>query len=191
LHPVALEEEVAVNIIVAAVVATNFDTELFHDRLLVQVFRNPAESSVAKIAGVFTRAANIIDILTGLLVWTNHGIVAVDTSRNARPNAPALVAAFDETEAAWKSVIHCLTFALVENSWPSSITASHRPVVGVLSESICESISDKNRLQVDVALLVREDLGCKYGNVMASIRFTSDVEVLFSVFRELFEKQCQ
>jgi len=169
LHPVALEEEIAVNIKVAAVVATNFHAELFHDRLLVQVFGNPTESSVAKIAAVFTRAANIVDVLSSLLVWANHGIIAVDTSRNARPNASALVAVLDKTEATWKSVIHCLTFALVKNSWPSSITACHRSVVGVLSKSICESISDKNRLQVDVALLVGEDLGCKDRNVVTSV----------------------
>lgn len=50
LHPIALEEEVAVDIEVTAVVAANFDAELLLDICLVQELADPAESGVAEIA---------------------------------------------------------------------------------------------------------------------------------------------
>lgn len=50
LHPVTLEEEVAVDVEVAAVVAANFDAELLLDICLVQEFADPAKSGVAEVA---------------------------------------------------------------------------------------------------------------------------------------------
>jgi hypothetical protein len=50
LHPVTLEEEVAVDIEVAAVIAANFDAELLLDICLVQEFADPAKSRVAEVA---------------------------------------------------------------------------------------------------------------------------------------------
>jgi hypothetical protein len=50
LHPVTLEEEVAVDIEVTAVVAANFDAELLLDICLVQELADPAKSGVAEVA---------------------------------------------------------------------------------------------------------------------------------------------
>jgi hypothetical protein len=63
LHPVALEKEIAVDIEVAAVVAADFDTEFLLDFLLVQIFADVAKSRITEVAGVFTLATNIIDVL--------------------------------------------------------------------------------------------------------------------------------
>lgn len=63
LHPVPLEEEVTVDVKVATVVAADFNTELLLNLLLVQVLANPAKGGVAKIAGVFALATDVIDIL--------------------------------------------------------------------------------------------------------------------------------
>jgi len=146
LHPVTLEEKVAVNVKVAAVIRADFNTELCHNILLVQPLGNPAKSRVAKVTAVFTLAANIINILSSLLVRANHGVVAVDASGNTRPNTFAVITVLDETCAAWEGVVHRLAFALTENSWPSSVTACHRSVVIVLCETIGKTVSDKYRL---------------------------------------------
>ena len=63
LHPVALEEEVSVDVEVAAVVAADLNTELFLNVSLVQVLADVSESRVAKVAAILTLAADIIDIL--------------------------------------------------------------------------------------------------------------------------------
>lgn len=52
LHPIALEQEVSVNIEIATVVAGNFGTKLGHDALLVQVFGHIVEGNVAEVASL-------------------------------------------------------------------------------------------------------------------------------------------
>ena len=44
-------------------------------------------------------------------------------------------------------------------------------------------------LEVDVAFLVRQDLSSKDGDVVASVRLASNVEVLLCVLRELLEEE--
>jgi hypothetical protein len=63
LHPVALEEEVSVDVEVAAVIAADFNAELFLNISLVQVLADVTESGVAKVAAILALAADIIDIL--------------------------------------------------------------------------------------------------------------------------------
>lgn len=63
LHPVTLEEEVSVDIKVAAVITADFNTELLLNICLVQKFANPSKSRVAQVAAVFTLSTNIIYVL--------------------------------------------------------------------------------------------------------------------------------
>lgn len=63
LHPVTLEEEVSVDIEVAAVIAADFNTEFLLHIGLVQELANPAKGRVAQVAGVFTFTTDIINIL--------------------------------------------------------------------------------------------------------------------------------
>lgn len=63
LHPVALKQEVSVDIKVAAVVAADLNTELLLDFPLVEIFTYIAKSRVAEVAGVLALATNIIDVL--------------------------------------------------------------------------------------------------------------------------------
>ena len=91
------------------------------------------------------------------MVGTNESIVAVDTRGDTRPDTFAIVTVLDQTLAAGKCVIHRLAFAFVKNSRVSTLATSHRSVVLILSVSISETIPDQDRLQVDVALLVREN----------------------------------
>jgi hypothetical protein len=58
LHPVTLEEEVAVDIEVAAVVAADFNTQLLHNGLLIEVRADPAKGGVAEVAAVLALATN-------------------------------------------------------------------------------------------------------------------------------------
>jgi len=96
--------------------------------------------------------------LASLLVGTNESIIAVDTRGNTGPDTFAVVTVLDQTLAAGKCVIHSLTFAFVENGGVPALPTSHWSVVFILSVSISETIADQHRLQVDVAILVRENL---------------------------------
>jgi hypothetical protein len=50
LHPVSLEQEVSINIEVAAVIAAHFDAELLLDFSLVQIFADIAKGRIAEVA---------------------------------------------------------------------------------------------------------------------------------------------
>lgn len=100
LHPVALEEEVAVDVEVAAVVGRDLGAERLHHFLVVQVFADPAELGVAQVAAVLALAPDVVDVLAGALVGAEERVVAVDGCGHARPDAFAVVAALDERLAA-------------------------------------------------------------------------------------------
>lgn len=189
LHPVTGKKEVAVDVHVAAVIAINFSTKSFLDIILVKVIRDVAKARVAQIAAILAVASNIIDISTGALVRSHHRVVAVDASGNARPGAARLVAGLDERLASGKGIVHAAALALAEDRRIATLTTSHGTVVSILSVAIGKTIADQNTLEVDVTVLVGEDLRCEDGNVVASIRLSSNVEVLLSVFGELVEEE--
>lgn len=56
---------------------------------------------------------------------------------------------------------------------------------------VSQTVADQNRLEVDVAILVREDFRGEDRNVVAGVAFTSDVKVLPGILRELLEEQRQ
>lgn len=105
-HPVTMEQEVAVDVHVAGVVAADFNAEGVHDGLLVEPLGDPAELGVAEGTAVFALGADVIDVLAGALVGADHGVVAVDGCWDADPGAFAAVARFDHGQAARKCVIH-------------------------------------------------------------------------------------
>ena len=94
LHPVALEQEVSVDIKVARVISADIDTKFFLNILPIKILADPVEFSIAQVA-IFALLADIIDVLTGTLEWTNHSIVAVDTCGDTRPDTLAIVAILD------------------------------------------------------------------------------------------------
>ena len=190
LHPVTLEQEVAVDVKVAAVVARSLGTKRFHDFLLVQVFTDPLKVLVAQIASL-ALLADIIHILSGALVGAHHGVVAVNRSRHAGPNGLAVVAILDEGSAARVGILHRLTVAGIQDSGPSTFAASHGLVVLVLCQAVGETVANCDGLEIDVAFLVAEDLGSEDGDVVPCVRFAGDVEGLFPVLGELLEEQSE
>ena len=88
------------------------------------------------------------------MIWADQSIVAVNACWNARPNALAIVAVLDQALAARKSILHSLAFALIKDSRPSTFTTGHWLVIFVLGKPISKTVTDQDRLQVDVALLV-------------------------------------
>lgn len=190
LHPVTGKEEVAVDVEVAAVILAHLSTEGLHDVGLVEVGTDPVELLVAQVAAL-ALLANIVDVLASALVRTNHGVVTVDGGRDARPDTLAVVAVLDQALATREGVVHGLALALIKNSGPATVTTGHRAVVLVLSQTISKTVTDHDRLEVDVALLVGENLGSKDRNVVASVRFTSNVECLAGILWELLEEQSQ
>ena len=189
LHPVTLEQEVSVDVKVARIVAADFGSERLHDIFSVKILGDIAEGRVTEVVGILALSADVIYVLAGSLVWTNHSIVAVDACWDTRPNALAVIAALDETLAARKSIVHSLTLARIENSGVPAISACHWSVVFILGQAISETVTDKDGLQVDVALLVGENLGCENRDVVTSIGFSGNVEVLLGIFWELLEEE--
>jgi hypothetical protein len=191
LHPVALEEEVAVNVKVAGIIRRNLNSKGIHDVLLVQVLGDVSKAGIAEVGRVFTLSTDIVDVLSSALIRTNHGIVAVDAGWDAGPDGLRLVAVLNKREAARKSVIHSLAFTIIKNSRPATFTTGHWSVSWVLSKAIGESIADEDRLQVDIALLVGEDLRGENWNIVASVGLSSDMEVLSCILGELLEEESE
>ena len=190
-HPIALEEEVTVDIKVARIVRRNLNTKSLHNILLVKILRNPSKSRVAEVAIILALCTDIVDVLAGTLVWTDHSVVTVDGGWDTGPDRLRLVALLDQRLAARKSVIHGLALRLGEHSWVTTFSAGHWAVVLVLDEAIGKAVTNEDRLQVDVALLVSENLRGENRNVVASIRLSSNVEVLLRVLWELLEEERQ
>ena len=126
--------------------------------------------------------------LASFLVRGKQRVVAVDACRNAGPNAFTIVTVLDEALAARKSILHGLALSLIKNCRPSTVAARHWLVIFVLGQAVGKAIPNEDGLQIDVAVLMGEDLRGKDRNVVASVRFTSDVEVLLRVFWELLEE---
>jgi hypothetical protein len=123
------------------------------------------------------------------LVWANQSIVAVDACRNTRPDAFAIITVLDKTLASGESILHSLAFASIKNGWVATLTAGHWLVVFVLGQAIGKTVSDKDRLQIDVSLLVGKNLGCENWDIVTGIRFSGDVEVLLRIFGELLKEE--
>lgn len=157
LHPVTLEKEIAVDVKVARVKAVNFGSNSLQHLGLIEVGANIFEISVAEAAAL-ARLANIVDVLASALVRTQKGVVAVDRGRNASPGTFTVVARLNHRLAATESIVHGSASTLIKNGGVTTITASHGAVVFILSEAISKTVTDQNRLQVDVALLVGKDL---------------------------------
>ena len=190
-HPIALEQEVTVDIKVARIVRRNLDTKRLHNVLLVQVLRSPSEGGIAEVRIILALSADIVDVLAGTLVRADHSVITVDGGWDTRPDGLRLVALLDQRLAARKSVIHGLTLRLSENSWVATLAAGHWTVVLVLDETIGETVADEDRLKIDVTLLVGKNLRGENWDIVTSIRLSSNVEVLLSVLGELLEEERQ
>lgn len=167
-HPIAIHEETSVDVEVARLIRGCLSTNGAHDRFLVEILLYPVKLIVAETVSTAI-LADIVDVLPGSLVWTNHDVVTVDRCWYTDPAGAAVVTRFDQTGAAWVGAIHRLTFALSENRWITSFTTTHWAIVVILGETISQTVSNQQRLQIDVAVLVTENLGSKLWNVVTSI----------------------
>lgn len=188
LHPVTLQQEVAVDVEVAAVVRVDLCANGLHNLLLVEVRRDPVNLVVAEVV-VTARAADIVDVLASTLVWANHSVVAVDGCWDTAPNRLGSVTVLNEAGTAWVGVVHRLALALVKNGGPAALATSHGAVVFILGQAIGKTVTNQHGLEVDVALLVGQNLRSEDRDVMTSVRFTRDMEALFRVLGELLEEE--
>ncbi|KAI6772036.1 hypothetical protein HG530_002994 [Fusarium avenaceum] len=188
LHPVTGKEEVSVDVHVAAVVAADLSTKSLLDLLTVQVIGDVAKTRVAKVGAVLTLASDVVDILAGALVGAHHGVVAVDAGGDTGPGAARLVTTLDQGLATGQSVVHRLALALAQDGGVATLTTGHGAVVSVLGVAIGKTVTDQDTLEVDVAVLVREDLVGKDGDVVTGIRLSSNVEILLGILGELMEE---
>lgn len=132
LHPVACEQEIAVDVEVAAVVAVGLGPQRFNHVRLVQVFGDPVQLFVAEAVAAGTLLADVVGVLAGPLVGADDGVIAVDGGRDAGPDAPGAVAAFDERFATGQRVVHGFACAFVDDGGPAAAAAGHGAVVVVL-----------------------------------------------------------
>lgn len=191
LHPVAVEEEVAVDVEVARFIAIGLGTQRITDALLVEVVGHVAHAGVAQVGLVLTLAANVVRVLASLLVGSKDGVVAVNGGRDTDPGTLTVVAGLDHGLAAGQGVVHGPAGTFVQDGRVATITAGHGAVVVVLGQAVSQTIANQHRLEVDVALLVGEDLRGESRDVVASVGLASNVEVLLGVLRELLEEQRQ
>lgn len=190
-HPVTVEKEVAVDVKVAGFVGGNLSSESLHNLLLVQVLRNPSKLGIAEVVVVLARATDVVDVDTGALVRTNHGVVTVDGGGDTGPDRLGLVARLDQRGTTGKRLVHGLALRFGKDSGVSSLSTGHGAVVLVLGKTVGETVTDGDGLEVDVALLVRENLSSELRNVVSGVRLSGDVEVLRSVLGELLEEHGQ
>ena len=154
LHPVTLEQEVAVDVEVAALIAVNLHSKGVHNVFLVEVVTDPTESRVAEVVAILALSTDVVHIHSGALVRTNEGIVAVDASGNARPHTTAVVAVLDQRLAARKSIVHAAALGFVKNSRIATLATGHGTVMFILRVTVGQAIANENRLEVDVPVLV-------------------------------------
>lgn len=190
LHPITGEEEVSVDVKVAGVVLADLGAESLHDLGSVEVLADPVKLIVAKTVAA-ALLGNVVRVAASLLVRTNHGIVTVDGGGNTRPDALAVVTALNQAQATGQGVVHSLALLGIKDSRRATLAASHGTVLRVLSQTIGETVTNKDGLKVDVALLVREDLGGKDWDVVTGVRLAGDVERLSGVLGELLEEEGQ
>ena len=145
LHPVTLEQEVAVDVHVAGGVVADLSAKGLHDVGTVEVLLNPVELVVAEVAAG-ALGADVVGVHASALVGTDHSVVTVDGGGNARPDTLTVVARLNELLAARKGVVHSLALLLVKDSGPATIAASHGAVVLVLSKTVSQTVTDQNRL---------------------------------------------
>ena len=72
LHPISLEQEITVNIKVAAIIAAHFSAKLLHNLVLVQIFADPSQSRVAEIARILTLATDVVNVLMKSEIMIMH-----------------------------------------------------------------------------------------------------------------------
>lgn len=103
---------------------------------LVQVLCDPVELLVAQAPPISALNADVVGILARALIGTYDGVVAVDGSGHAGPDAPGAIAAFNKGFAAREGVVHGSTFAFVEHGRPAAFAAGHGAIIIVLRQPI-------------------------------------------------------
>lgn len=191
LRPITLEQEIPIDICVAAFVVLDLSSNCLDDVGLVEILADPGGLGVAKVFLVLALLADIVYVVSSALERANHSIITIDSTGDTGPHALGVVAALDERLATREGVVHRLTLTLVEHRIVATLTTSHWAVLSILGPRVRQTITNGNALQVDVTVLMRQDLRGEDGNVVTSIRLSSNVEGLLSVLGEVVEEQGQ
>lgn len=190
-HPVAIQQEVSVYVEVTRRESIDFGSHCLLDMVSVEVLGNEPELRVTEILGVLAFFTNVIHILSRPLIWAHHDVVAINRRRDTRPDAFALITAFDERLAPGKCIVHPATSALIKDGRPTAVPTSHGPIECILSHPIGETVPDQNRFKVDIQILVTEDFRREHRDVVACVRLSGNMKILVSVLRKLLEEQSE
>jgi hypothetical protein len=129
--------------------------------------RNPPHHRIAEVILILAFPTDIINVQPSALVRPHHGVVTIDGCRDTGPSRLGLVTTFNQAGAARVGIIHRLTLGITQNRRVSTFTAGHRAVVIVLGKAISKAVTNEDRLEIDIALLVREYLRCKLRDVVS------------------------
>jgi hypothetical protein len=181
-HPVTVKQEVAIDVKIARLELGNLASQSFDNFWIVQVLADPLHFIVAKRVTAFARTTDVIDIRAGTLVRADHSIVAIYRSRNTGPDRFGAIAVLDKFGTSGIGRIHSTTLRLAKNGLVSTLTTGHGPVVIVLSESVSKTVADSDRLEIDVAFLVSQNLSGELRNVMTATISTDPKTVFTSTY---------
>jgi len=186
-HPVRGEESVDLEVAIS-VPNVRSNTNRLSRRLSSNELVNIAEV-VAEWRNC-ARDSNVIEIDASGLNWTDESVIAFGLGIRALVVVVSLVALGDLLNARSSGIDH-----LVENTIADElldgVVLGVVSIVEVLNLWVSESVSDSNTVEVDwdggVLLVLLVDVVADSGNVVPTVRFTSDVELLLLVLGVEFE----
>lgn len=158
---------------------------------LVEVLGDPAQDRVAEVFRVFAATTDIVDALTSPGIWTDESVLTEFGTLNTSSNICRLViAALDFFLALWNGGLHSFASRLIQDSTVPALSTGHGRIRCELGVRVGHAVSNKDRLELDIGPLF-QDVCCKYWNVVTSVRFSCDMEVLEGILRKLLEEQGQ
>ena len=86
---------------------------------------------------------------------------------------------------------YLITLFLGDNGLVATFSTCHWTVIAVLDKRISDTIANQDRRQLKRSVSVVDNLQSKAGDIMAGIRFSSNVELILDELRKLLEEQFQ
>lgn len=189
-HFVTVENEVSEDSVVTAGENISLGSNGLLDKLEVQVLVNVVLLDIT-IAAVRAVLADVVWVQAGLAVRAKKSLFTVQVGWNTSQGVLSGVACLGQNSAKWVVPVHLLTLFGGQNWLVATLTAHHGSVVLKLDQGIGDTVTNQNRGQFERTVGVVDNLRSECGDVVASVRFTSNVELVLDELRELLEEELQ
>lgn len=151
LNVIAVLVELVVDVAVAVLEAADLDAESLLDFVLVKVLLDIIHALVAETVVTLALLADIVGAKAGAVVRAGEGAAAL-AGRSASIGVTAVVAALDGLLAVGDGVPHGAAGALADLGWVATLATGHANVLGVLVQSVGQTIANQDTLEVDVGV---------------------------------------